>query len=290
MCMVIAVRSRIVQSRLVAAHNVTLSCDTPHPHRQRKPGTFGSRQFAFPRQLRACVSGRSAASASASHDEQIPEQHVSAQPEHLEVGVILTTHGVKGELKVQALTDFPEERLLTPGRRWLQTGNAGPVKECYLEGGRGMVSKGREIWIVKLRGVDSLTESETLRGQTLLVSSTDRPELEDEDEFLVQDLIDSAVFLDKEDTCIGIVIDVFDGTGPGAHDLLKILLSSVKPGHQSPNQQQQQTMLLPFVKEFVPSIDQESRTIHICPPPGLLELAMAPPAKGKKGARNKAQK
>ena len=78
--------------------------------------------------------------------------------------------------------------------------------------------------------------------------------------------------------------------GPGAHDLLKILLSSVKPGHQSPNQQQQQTMLLPFVKEFVPSIDQESRTIHICPPPGLLELAMAPPAKGKKGARNKAQK
>lgn len=47
-------------------------------------------------------------------------------------------------------------------------------------------AQGREIWIVKLRGVDSLTESETLRGQTLLVSSTDRPELEDEDEFLVQ--------------------------------------------------------------------------------------------------------
>ena len=47
-------------------------------------------------------------------------------------------------------------------------------------------AQGREIWIVKLRGIDSLTESETLRGQTLLVSSTDRPELEDEDEFLVQ--------------------------------------------------------------------------------------------------------
>ena len=50
-------------------------------------------------------------------------------------------------------------------------------------------AQGREIWIVKLQGVDSLTESETLRGQTLLVSSTDRPELEDEDEFLVQVLI-----------------------------------------------------------------------------------------------------
>lgn len=46
--------------------------------------------------------------------------------------------------------------------------------------------QGREIWIVKLRDCDSLNESELLRGQTLLVSSTDRPELEDEDDFLVQ--------------------------------------------------------------------------------------------------------
>lgn len=46
--------------------------------------------------------------------------------------------------------------------------------------------QGREIWIVKLRGCDSLNKSELLRGQTLLVSSTDRPELEDEDDFLVQ--------------------------------------------------------------------------------------------------------
>ena len=46
--------------------------------------------------------------------------------------------------------------------------------------------QGREIWIVKLRGCNSLDDSELLRGQTLLVSSTDRPELEDEDDFLVQ--------------------------------------------------------------------------------------------------------
>ena len=25
--------------------------------------------------------------------------------------------------------------------RWLQAGTTGPIKECYLEGGRGMVSK-----------------------------------------------------------------------------------------------------------------------------------------------------
>ena len=40
------------------------------------------------------------------------------QDEFLEIGKIVTTHGVKGEVKVQALTDFPEERLMTPGIRY----------------------------------------------------------------------------------------------------------------------------------------------------------------------------
>lgn len=227
-----------------------------------------------------------ASSATQFHEVTSTEQDSGVQ--HLEVGLILTTHGVKGEVKVQALTDFPEERLLTPGTRWLQTGSSGPVRECYLEGGRGMVSKGREIWIVKLRGIDSLTESETLRGQILLVSSSDRPELEDEDDFLIQDLIDSQVFLQQDGSPVGTVIDVFDGTGPGAHDLLQISLSADQTAAQSQSQQQR-TMLLPFVKEFVPSIDEENGTIHISPPPGLLELALTPPSKSKKTGRSKAK-
>lgn len=65
--------------------------------------------------------------------------------------------------------------------------------------GYTLFMQGREIWIVKLRGCDSLNESELLRGQTLLVSSTDRPELEDEDDFLVQVCFDvsSTWFLTK---------------------------------------------------------------------------------------------
>lgn len=37
----------------------------------------------------------------------------------LEVGRVLTTHGIKGEIKVEALTDFPEQRLTEPGTRWV---------------------------------------------------------------------------------------------------------------------------------------------------------------------------
>ena len=50
--------------------------------------------------------------------QELPPQleQVAREP-YLEVGSIITTHGVRGEVKVQALTDFPEERLLTPGNR-----------------------------------------------------------------------------------------------------------------------------------------------------------------------------
>lgn len=45
-------------------------------------------------------------------------------------------------------------------------------------------------------------------------------------------------------------------------------------------------MLLPFVKEFVPTIDEDKQAIYICPPPGLLELAMVPRSKGKSKKAN----
>ena len=46
-----------------------------------------------------------------------PQVRQTAREPYLEVGSIITTHGVRGEVKVQALTDFPEERLSIPGVR-----------------------------------------------------------------------------------------------------------------------------------------------------------------------------
>lgn len=102
--------------------------------------------------------------------------------------------------------------------------------------------QGRDIWIVKLQGVNSLNDSQLLRGTILLVDSADRPELEDEDEFLaqvwswychltliivsvnaatnphvyfahLQDLIGASVVLHMSGSAIGTVLDVYDGTG-----------------------------------------------------------------------------
>ena len=41
----------------------------------------------------------------------------SPEDEWVEIGRVGPAHGVRGEFKVQPLTDFPEERLATPGPR-----------------------------------------------------------------------------------------------------------------------------------------------------------------------------
>lgn len=110
-CMNVQIRSKAVISRPVTTCWLSVPRGGTHPHRPCRPGLLASSQ----QRLRICLIR--AAAAGANQEKQTSEQHVSAQPEHLEVGVILTTHGVKGEVKVQALTDFPEERLLTPGQR-----------------------------------------------------------------------------------------------------------------------------------------------------------------------------
>ena len=40
-----------------------------------------------------------------------------ADGQWVEIGILRAPHGVRGEIKVQPLTDFPEDRLAEPGVR-----------------------------------------------------------------------------------------------------------------------------------------------------------------------------
>ena len=83
---------------------------------------------------------------------------------------------------------------------------------------------------------------------------------------------------------IGMVTELYAGTG--AHDVLRIQLNIQETPPKKPARQQQQrrkakakpkSMLLPFAKAFVPEVDVQAKRIEITPPPGLLDLAIAPP-------------
>jgi 16S rRNA processing protein RimM len=198
----------------------------------------------------------------------------------LEVGVIVAPQGLKGELRVNHSSDFPE-RFEQPGQRWLQSPDRTQIKEVELLGGRYV--PGKNLYVIRLAGIEDIDRAEELRGYKLLVRSCDRPQLA-EDEYHVSDLIDLEVYNKFTGEKLGVIGDVLWA----GNDLLEVTLDKQPPeesqdtipendkSHKKqkskPKKQKPTTVLIPFVKEIVPVVDLEQRRIEITPPAGLLEV------------------
>ncbi len=174
----------------------------------------------------------------------------------LEIGKIVSTQGLRGEVRVYPSSDFPE-RFLEPGVRWLLRPGASQPEEIQLAGGRFLDGKG--LYVVRFTGVETITAAEALRDCRLLVPESDRPSLQD-DEYHVVDLIGLTVILQATQSVLGEVKDVL----PAGNDLLEVKL--IEPKGKTT------TVLIPFVKEIVPIVDLTTRRIEIAPPAGLLDL------------------
>ncbi|MEQ8463261.1 ribosome maturation factor RimM [Coleofasciculus sp. E1-EBD-02] len=197
----------------------------------------------------------------------------------LEIGIIVAPQGLKGELRVYPNSDFPE-RFEKSGQRWLKQSGDSQPQPVELLGGRYVPGKG--IYVVKLAGVDNREKAETLRGATLVVPESDRPEL-GENEYHVLDVLDLEVFNQLTGEAVGIVVNVI----PAGNMLLEVKLhqqpepTPAKPEAPLPNRISKQrkarkkpskpvTVLIPFVDEIVPVVDLENGRIEITPPQGLL--------------------
>jgi 16S rRNA processing protein RimM len=204
-------------------------------------------------------------------DEEALED--SREGEYIEIGIVGPPHGVKGEFKVQSLTDWPEERLGQKGTRYLKAPESTfhmarlkpsqGIEKVTLMRGKASVYKGREVWIVKIKGINSPEEAQAIRGYTLMVHESVRDDLDDEDEFYVQQLIGLRVELMNNDV-VGTVVDIMDGTG--THDVLCI-----------EHVDKEGTILLPFAREIVPVVDITEGILQITPPEGLLEMYQKKP-------------
>lgn len=169
-----------------------------------------------------------------------------------EIGKIVSPQGLKGEVKVYPMSDFPE-RFQEPGPRWLLRPNSQTPEPIELERGRCLDGKG--LYVIKLVGVDDRDGAEALRDCKLLIPQADRPHLA-EGEFHVPDLLGLEVFDQASQVLIGTVKTVI----PAGNDLLEI----VRPDGK--------TVLVPFVEPIVPIVDLNQGRIEIVPPKGLLEL------------------
>ena len=183
--------------------------------------------------------------------------------ELLVVGRVVAAQGLRGELRVNPLSDFPE-RFTRPGKRWLQSSNNHqPVQEVTLINGRQL--PGKELFVIRLDGINDRSSAEACVGQELLVPSDQRPKLS-KGEFHLLDLVGLEVRLLESGTPIGQVQDLLHA----GNDLLEVQLSGKK-----------QPLWIPFVDSIVPRVELEEGWIGITPPPGLLELADPNPGDGQ---------
>ena len=201
----------------------------------------------------------------------------------LEVGRLVSAQGLQGEVRLNPLSDFPE-RFTVPGQRWLQ-GRTGPAKAVTLLSGRQL--PGRELYVLRLEGVNDRSSAEALVGHALLVPASDRPPLA-EGEFHLLDLVGLEVRLLADGGVIGRVTDLLHA----GNDLLEVELAAAPsmapgpapgpgptteagqpaPAPKPAGPTKPRRILIPFVEPIVPEVHLAAGWLGITPPPGLLEI------------------
>lgn len=167
--------------------------------------------------------------------------------EILQVGVVSSTHGVRGEVKVFPTTD-DVKRFKRLKEVILDTGKEQLTLE--IEG----VKFFKQFAILKFKGIDNINDVEKYKGKRLFVTRENAVKLK-KDEYFIADLIGLKVF-DEEEKEIGELKDVIE---TGANDVYVITMSDGKE------------LLLPAIKQCVLDVDVEGGTMKVHILEGLLD-------------------
>jgi 16S rRNA processing protein RimM len=160
---------------------------------------------------------------------------------HLRVGVISSTHGVRGEVKVFPTTDDPN-RFKELKEVLLDTGK--DLMPLEIEG----VKFFKQMVILKFKGIDNINDIEKYRGKDLLVTRENAVKLE-KDEYFIFDLIDSEVYTEEGEK-LGRLAEILS---TAANDVYIV------------KTEQGKEILIPSIKECILDVDVENKkiTVHL---------------------------
>ena len=163
----------------------------------------------------------------------------------LQVGVISSTHGIRGEVKVFPTTDEPD-RFKKLKKVLLDTGKERLELEIQ------SVKFFKQFVIVKFRGIDNINDIEKYKGKSLMVPREDAVQLE-EDEYYIADLIGMEVYTDGGR--FGTLKDVME---TGANEVY--IIDSDEHGE----------VLVPAIHDCILDVDVEKQTMKIRLMDGLI--------------------
>jgi 16S rRNA processing protein RimM len=185
------------------------------------------------------------------------EQNKGEEKEWLLIGKIVSTQGLKGEVRVQSYSDFPE-RFIKPGKRWIAISEQETPQSLELKSGRNIPGKD-DMYVVKFAEIDSCDRAESLRNHLIFIPAELKPKLA-KDEFYVPDLIDCQVFDHQNQTLIGKVVGILEA----GNQLLEVETERLD-SHQKPI-----IVLIPFVAAIAIQVDISQKRIEVTLPDGLL--------------------
>jgi len=172
-----------------------------------------------------------------------------ASPSYLAVGRIVGPHGIRGEVKVDVMTDFPE-RFRAGARVYLgvrtDDPDARPVVIAAARPHKGML-------LVKLNVVPDRNAAELLRSQYLLIPESEAMPLGEHENY-AHDLI-------------GLQVRTPDGETLG--ELVEILFTRANDVYVVRGTAGE--ILLPALRDVVLQVDLAARTMVVALPEGLRE-------------------
>ncbi|MGY0372097.1 ribosome maturation factor RimM [Clostridium sp. JNZ J1-5] len=153
----------------------------------------------------------------------------------LTVGKIINTHGIKGEIKVQSVTD-DLERFKKLKKAYIDNSEI-TITNCKLQPGKV---------ILKIEGIDKIEDAVRLKNKYIRIRREDAIELP-EDSYFESDIIGCHVY-DENGEELGTIDDIIY---TGSNDVYWI--------------KGEKELLIPAIKSIVLNIDVESKKVIIKP-------------------------
>ena len=159
--------------------------------------------------------------------------------EYLEIGQIVNTNGLKGNLKVKPLTD--------------DITRFEDLETIYVQRGKELIEFKiqdvkyiKNMVILKLEGIDNIDEAEKYKNLYIKINREDAVELP-EDSYFIVDILNCEVFT-IENELLGKVIDVFS---TGSNDVYTVKNSEGKE------------ILLPAIEDVIKDVDIQNKRITV---------------------------
>ncbi|WP_440602730.1 ribosome maturation factor RimM [Bacillus sp. GB_SG_008] len=165
------------------------------------------------------------------------------------VGKIVNTHGVRGELRVISRTDFPEERYKVGNTLYIWQEKGTEPLAVKVTSHR----QHKSFDLLTFEGYNNVNEVEQLKGSLLKVPEEQLGELA-EGEYYYHEIIGCTVVTEDGET-IGTIKEILS---PGANDVWVI------------KQPKGQDVLIPYIEEVVLQVNMDEKLVTIQVMEGLL--------------------